>query len=144
LKPAHRRKARRFAIQAIYQWQLAGGEINDIQAQYMADNDTSTFDVEYFNGLVRGVLTQLNEIDTIIGPFLDREINGVDPIERAILRVSTYEMKHHLDVPYRVVINEAIELAKIFGATDGHKYVNGVMDKLPATLRSVEYNANKR
>ena len=110
----------------------------------MADNDTSTFDVEYFNGLVRGVLTQLNEIDTIIGPFLDREINGVDPIERAILRVSTYEMKHHLDVPYRVVINEAIELAKIFGATDGHKYVNGVMDKLPASLRSVEYKASKR
>jgi len=133
-----RTKARQHALQGLYQWQVAGQDIQDIINQFLADQDSKTFEVSYFQDLLRGVPTHLNELDAALSPCLDRALASVDPVERATLRLAAYELAHHPEVPYRVVINEAVELAKVFGAEEGHKYVNGVLDKLAKTLRAVE------
>jgi len=99
------------------------------------------FDVQYFETLLKGVPANMSSLDELLGPFLDRSIESVDPVERAILRLGTYELEHHLEVPYRVVINEGVELAKVFGAEQGHKYVNGVLDKIARKVRSQELGA---
>lgn len=136
--PAARRKARHFAMQALYQWAMAGASLNDIEVQFVVDNDMKGTDMEYFRELFRGVPRNVSAIDGHLAPHLDREIKDVTPVELAILRLSAYEMEHRIDVPYKVVINEAVELAKKFGATESHKYVNGVLDKIAQTLRVVE------
>lgn len=136
MKPAARRKARRLAIQAIYSWQLSKNSISDIEAEFMADNDTSKVDVEYFQDLIRGVASQASTLDAALSPFTDRPFAELDQIERAVLRVSAYELKVRIDVPYKVVMNEAIELAKAFGADDSHRFVNGVLDKAVDSLRA--------
>lgn len=133
-----RTKARQHALQGLYQWQVAGQDIQDIINQFLADQDSKTFEVSYFQDLLRGVPTHLNELDAALSPCLDRALASVDPVERATLRLAAYELAHHPEVPYRVVINEAVELAKVFGAEEGHKYVNGVLDKLAKQLRAVE------
>ncbi|MFC1684595.1 transcription antitermination factor NusB [Pseudomonadota bacterium] len=133
-----RTKARQHALQGLYQWQVAGQDIQDIINQFLADQDIKTFEVSYFQDLLRGVPTHLSELDAALSPCLDRALASVDPVERATLRLAAYELAHHPEVPYRVVINEAVELAKVFGAEEGHKYVNGVLDKLAKTLRAVE------
>ena len=115
-----------------------------IEAQFRVDNAFVGVDGAYFHELLNGVLSNRGEIDELIAPCLDRPMDDLDPVELAILRLSTYELKQRLDVPYRVVINEGIELAKTFGATDGHKFVNGVLDKLAPKLRSAELRAGKR
>lgn len=135
MKPAARRKARRLAIQAVYSWQLSGNSVVDIEAEFLTENDVSKVDVEYFLDLVRGVTGQTNLLDQALTPFTDRPFADLDQIERAILRVSAYELKSRLDVPYKVVMNEAIELAKAFGADDSHRFVNGVLDKAVDSLR---------
>ncbi len=143
-KIAKRRQARILAMQALYQWHMAGQSLNEIEAQFQVDNDFSQVDSAYFHELLHGVAHEKTEIDQAITPLLDRPLAELDPVELAILRLSTYELLKRVDVPYRVVINEGIELAKIFGATDGHKFVNGVLDKLAPRLRSVETQRTKR
>lgn len=136
--PSARRKARRFALQALYQWQMSGSGLNEIEAEFRTDNDMSKVDDEYFHDILFGVPKSKSEMDAKIEPFLDRRIDELTPVELSILRLAAYEMCHRIDVPYKVVINEAVELAKTFGATDGHKYVNGVLDKLAQRERMVE------
>ena len=136
--PAARRKARRFAVQAIYQWQLAGANLAAIEAEFRTDNDMSKVDLEYFHDILHGVPREKSELDKKIEPLLDRRLDELTPVELAILRLGAYEMVHRIDVPYKVVINESVELAKTFGATDGHKYVNGILDKLAQRDRMVE------
>lgn len=141
--PAARRKARRFALQALYQWQVSGSGLGDIEAEFRTDNDMSKVDDEYFHDILHGVPKEKSVLDEKIQPFLDRRIDELTPVELSILRLGAFEMCHRIDVPYKVVINEAIELAKTFGATDGHKYVNGVLDKLAQRERMVEIRGGK-
>ncbi len=135
---AQRRKSRSLALQALYQWQLSGSSVSQIEAEFSVDNDMAKVDVTYFRELLRGIPTSLSDLNRQIEPFLDRPVQEVDPIEMILLRMGTYEMLHRIDVPYRVVINEAVELAKKFGGTDGHKYINSVLDKLALRLRAEE------
>ncbi len=130
--------ARRHAVQAIYQWQLTGHDIRDIDKQFLQEHDAGGFEVAYFQELLHGVPANLTALDEQLSPYLDRAIESVDPVERAILRLGAFELAHHPEVPYRVVINEAVELAKVFGAEQGHKYVNGVLDKLAHEVRATE------
>ncbi|WP_083392546.1 transcription antitermination factor NusB [Halopseudomonas bauzanensis] len=141
-----RRKARSLALQALYSWHMAGQSLTDIEAQLRSDPeyDFDSADGAYFRELLLGVPQNLHEIDGHLEQVLDRGIAEVDPIELAILRIGVFEMIRRVDVPYKVVINEGIEMAKTFGATDGHKYVNGILDKLAPRLRSVEVNASRR
>ncbi len=143
-KIATRRVARSLAMQALYQWHMAGQSLNEIEAQFRVDNDFAGVDGAYFHELLTGVAHNKTDIDGHIKPNLDRPLEELDPVELAILRLSTYELSHRVDVPYRVVINEGIELAKTYGATDGHKFVNGVLDKLAPQLRAAEVRSNKR
>ncbi len=141
--PSARRKARKMALQALYQWHMAETPVNDLEAQFLTENDMSKVDKEYFSEVLRGVPKQKSALDAEIQEFIDREIERLTPIELAILRMGTYELKHRIDVPYKVIINEGINLAKNFGATDGHKYVNGVLDKLAQKLRITEVSNSK-
>ncbi len=136
-----RSKARALAVQALYQWQIAGQQVGDIVTQFLEENDRGTFEIPYFKDLLSGVLDSLNEIDAILQPVLSRPVEQVDPVERGILRLGVYEFLHHPEVPYRVVINESVELAKTFGAEQGHRFVNGVLDKLARSLRKDEIRA---
>ncbi|MDZ4261478.1 MAG: transcription antitermination factor NusB [Pseudomonadota bacterium] len=133
-----RSKARRSAVQALYQWQMAGENIAEIHDQFLIEREMAKVDLEYFKELLHGVAGQLEVLDQQLKPFLDRDINSVDPVERAILRMGTFELMFRPDVPYRVVINEALESAKMFGADQGHKYVNGVLDKVAQQTRQPE------
>ena len=131
--------ARRCAAQALYEWQITGQDPARIAAQFLADEDLRKADPDYFQELVREVPARVTEIDAALEPFLDRPLTQVDPVERAILRIGGYELIQHPDLAYRIVINEAVELAKVFGAEQGHRYVNGVLDKLARAVRSVEF-----
>ena len=133
-----RSQARRLAAQAIYQWQVAGQDVIDIVNQFLVVQDPQKFDVGYFRQLISGVANQCSALDQALSPFLDRPVERVDPVERAVLRLGAYELAHCADVPYRVVINEAVELAKTFGAEQGHRYVNGVLDQLAKAVRPNE------
>ncbi|MCE9686541.1 transcription antitermination factor NusB [Shewanella sp. AS16] len=132
MKPSERRKARRLAVQAIYSWQLSGNNIADVEHEFLTEQDTDGVDVAYFRELFSGVATKSAQLDELIVPFLERPLDEVSPVEKAIVRLATYELTFRKDVPYKVAINEAIELAKAFGAEDGHKFVNGILDKLVA------------
>lgn len=137
-KAADRRRARALALQALYHRHFSKSPINDIEAEFMVDNDMSKVDSAFFRDLIRGVHREQAELDRLIEPFLDRSLAEVDPIELAIVRLGAYELKNRIDVPYRVVINEGIELAKRFGGTEGHKFVNSLLDKLSQRLRLAE------
>jgi len=138
-----RTKARRNVVQALYQWQLSDSDLAEIQEQFLSEYDMKKVDVEYFKELFCQIPLHLHELDDHLLPFLDRPIDEVDPVERAVLRLAAYELKFCLDVPYRVVINESIELAKRFGAEHGHKYVNGVVDQIAQKLRAIEIKSAK-
>ncbi|MCB1706421.1 MAG: transcription antitermination factor NusB [Halioglobus sp.] len=138
---AERRKARHYGMQALYQWQMAGASLTDIEAEFRADYDFAHVDLEYFQALLHGVPACVDELDAAMEPLLDRKLDDLGPVERALLRMGMYELKHRIDVPYKVVINEEVALAKKFGATDSHKYVNGVLDKAARELRKVEVDA---
>lgn len=143
IDPAARSRARRRALQAVYAWQLSGTRIDAVVEQFRHEQDMQIADLEYFEDLVRGVAREHVELDAAMVPFLDREVERVDPIERAVLRIAAYELRHRIDVPYRVVINEAVETTKRFGSEHGHTYVNGVLDKLAGALRGAEYAASR-
>lgn len=144
MNPSARRKARRFAVQALYQWHIADDALSNIEVQFRTDNDMKKVDGDYFHELLHDIPKNLTQLDELFAPYLDRDVNQLDPIELAIFRIATYELTFRIDVPYKVVINEAIELAKVFGATDSHKYINGVVDKLALRLRSVEMKAKPK
>lgn len=139
-KPS-RTEARRFAMQAIYQWQLADTPRGELIEQYRAEPRMLKSDSEYFADLVNAVLSNPEELETEFAQALDRPAEQLDPIERAILLVGTHELRSHPEIPYRIIINEAVELAKRYGATESHKYINGVMDRLAKRLRDVEIKA---
>jgi N utilization substance protein B len=138
INPSARRKARRFALQGIYEWQMSGNPAWEIEARYRTENAMHKVDLDYFHELLHGIPPISNELDDLLAPLLDREFQSLDPVELATLRIGAYELKARLDVPYRVVINEAVELAKVFGAAESHRYVNGVLDKLAISLRPFE------
>jgi N utilization substance protein B len=138
---AERRKARHYGMQALYQWHMAGASLNDIEAQFRDEYDFSHVDLEYFQALLHGVPACVDELDEVLAPMLDRKLDDLDPIEHTLLRMGMYELTQRIDVPYKVVINEEVALAKKFGATDSHKYINGVLDKAARQLRKVEIDA---
>ncbi len=125
-------------MQAIYQWQMSGTQIRDIELQFLAKKNNATFDGDYFAELLNGVVDHYSDLDELLAPFMSRSIDQVDPIERAVLRIATYELAHCLQIPYKVVINEALDLTKMFGTAEGYKFVNGVLDRLAQQLRAVE------
>ncbi len=130
-----RRWSRRLAIQAIYQWQMTGQDVDEIDGQFQNKADLSKADSEYFHALLHGVVAYVEELDGALAQHTNWHMDQVDPVERAVLRCACYELAHRPDVPYKVVINEAVELAKKFGAEQGHKFVNGVLDKVAPRLR---------
>ncbi|RLV59597.1 transcription antitermination factor NusB [Parashewanella curva] len=135
MKPSERRKARRLAVQAIYSWQLSGNNIADVEHQFLTEQDVKGVDVSYFRELLSGVATKASALDELFAPFLDRNVEDVSPVEKAIVRLGAFELTFQKGVPFKVAINEAIELAKAFGADDSHKFVNGVLDKLAASQK---------
>lgn len=134
---AQRRKARRLILQALYQWQIAKTDPPVIEAEFRQENP-GKIDWDYFSEVFLGIPRQVDHLNAHLNPLLDRAVDALDPVERALLYLGAYELAYRIDVPYKVVINEAVELAKVFGATDSHKYVNGVLDKLAPILRSLE------
>ncbi len=136
-----RRRARELTLQALYQWQLSGQAVTFIEQQFIDGKDYAKADQSYFGLLFRGTVKESANLQMALTPCIDRKFAELSPVERGILLLASYELIHQIDIPYRVVINEAVELAKSFGGTDGHKYVNGVLDKFAASVRSVEINA---
>ena len=134
-----RRRSREYALQGVYQWLLAGGKWQDIVAQIREDRHFEQADAEYFAGLLAGVIGSIESLDALLAPHLDRAITGLTPIERAILEIAAFELRDRPEAPWRVIVNEAIELAKTFGGTDGHKYVNAVLDRAAREFRAAEY-----
>lgn len=137
-RKTRRRQARELAVQGLYQWCLAGGSVESIEAQLHETPEFSRTDEEYFSSLLHGVVANATTLEEQIQPYLDRPFNELSPVEISILLLGTHELESQPDIPYRAVINEAVELAKIYGGTHGHKYVNGVLDKLAAKLRPME------
>ncbi len=135
---AAKRKARRFAVQGIYEWQMSGNPVHEIEARTRAENAMHKVDIGYYHELLSQVTVQREALDEVLMPALDRELDALDGVELATLRLGTYELKHHLEIPYRVVLDEAIELAKHFGGADSHKYINGVLDRVAQQLRQAE------
>ena len=144
IDPVARSRARRRALQAVYAWQMSGSSARDVIAQFAHEQAHEVADLEYFEDLVRGVDANCNDLDQALQPFLDRDIEQVDAVERAALRIAAYELRLRPDVPYRVVINEAIESVKRFGAEHGHTYVNGVLVHAAAAWRATEVQAPRR
>lgn len=138
-----RRRSRELALQGLYQWLLAGSDAVVIAAELAEHDEFAKSDVAYFRKLLNGAIDHARELETHLTPLLDRAVKDLSPIERGILLLAGFELMHELKVPYRVVINEAVELAKVFGGTDGHKFVNGVLDKLAARLRELEVTGER-
>jgi len=138
-----RTRARRLALQGLYQWQLSGALPVEIIAQLYASQNTKDTDTDYFEELLDGAIAGSDKLSAAFSTYLDRPAIQLDPIERAILLLSTYELHARPDVPYRVVLNEAVELARKFGAEDSHKYINAVLDQTAAELRTIERGSRK-
>ena len=139
-----RRRSRELATQGLYQWLLSGSPGGEIDAQLRGAQGFDKADHEHLNAILHGVIRDSEALSAAIAPCLDRPIEQLSPVERAVLLVAAFELKNHVDIPYRVVINEAVELAKTFGGADGYKYVNGVLDKLSAQLRAAETQAARK
>ena len=139
-----RRRSREFALQGLYQWLLAGGESKAVEADIREQDGFDKCDRAHFDALLHGGIEQAAALDEVLTRHVDRKTTLLSPVEHAVLMIGTYELMHCLDIPYRVAINEAVELAKSFGGTDGHKYVNGVLDKCAAELRPAEARLPRR
>lgn len=133
-----RHRARELAMQGIYEWRLSGKSAALIEKSTRDEKSLGRYDVELFSQLLRGVIAQHETLSAQVAPHLDRAVNELSPVEFSVLLLGAYELTQHPEVPYRVVINEAVELAKTFGGSDGHKFVNGVLDKLAAQVRAAE------
>ena len=139
-----RSRARRLAVQGLYEWQITGTEIAEINKRFLEGKEAKKIDEDYFRELIQGVINKVEALDQHISPFLNRSLKEVDVVEKAILRIATYELAYRPDIPYRVIINEGVELAKTFGADQGHKFINGMLDKIAAKLRAVEISKAKK
>ncbi|MEM5588662.1 transcription antitermination factor NusB [Enterobacter hormaechei] len=135
MKPAARRRARECAVRALYSWQLSQNDIADVEYQFLSEQDVKDVDVLYFRELLSGVATNSAYLDGLMKPYLSRLLEELGQVEKAVLRIALFELSKRDDVPYKVAINEAIELAKTFGAEDSHKFVNGVLDKAAPAIR---------
>jgi N utilization substance protein B len=144
-KPARpkssRRRSREFAVQGLYEWLLSGGEPGVIDAHVREQEGFEKCDAAHFDALLHGCIAEASDIDAALTRHVDRKTTELSPVEHGVLMIGVYELKHCIDIPYKVAINEAVELAKSFGGTDGHKYVNGVLDKAAVDLRPVEVEA---
>lgn len=136
-----RRRSREVALQGLYQWLLSGSDVAAIEAVLSEQEDFAKADRVHLDALLKGCIEEAGVLDAALARHVDRKTTQLSPVEHAALLIGSYELKHCLDIPYRVVINEGVELAKTFGGTDGHKYVNGVLDKVAADLRPVEVAA---
>jgi transcription antitermination protein NusB len=135
-------RARRCAVQALYQWQIAGQDPRDILTEFVAERELVKVDMDYFTVLVSEIPAQFDQLQADLQCRLDREWKKLDPVERSILLIGAYEMRNCPEIPYRVVINEGVELCKMFGTVEGHRYVNGVLDKLARDQRTPEIAAS--
>jgi N utilization substance protein B len=138
---SRRHQSRRLALQAVYQWLISDTGLEDLRRQFRDEQGYANCDQDYFDILLRGVLANRAELEQAFAGYLDRPVAQLDPVEHAVLLLAAYELGHHPELPYRVAINEAVELAKVFGAEESHKYINGVMDRLAHSLRAVEIAA---
>lgn len=134
MKISPRRRARECALQALYSWYISKDSVEQVELVFVADQDMKGVDMPYFRKLLRGTIENIESVDDLLRPHFDRAETEVDPIERSLLRLSAYELRYELDVPYKVAINEAIEVAKVFGSDDSHKYINGILDRLAPAL----------
>jgi len=142
-RAARRSRARSKLVQALYQWQMTGQDVGDIESQFLAEEEMDEVDADFFSTVLHEVPANLKELDGYAAAYLDRPMSQVDPVERAILRLEVCEFAYHPEVPYRVIINEGVELAKRFGAEQGHKYINSILDKVARDLRKVEVSAKR-
>ena len=133
-----RRRARELALQGVYQWRQTGDVKEQIEKQIREEKGMGRYDVDFFSTLLLGTLTQHAELEAALTSYLDRTLNELSPVEFSVLLIGAYELLHHPEIPLRVIINEAVELTKTFGGTDGHKYVNGVLDKMATQVRAGE------
>lgn len=140
-KPSNRKKARHLLVQALYQWQLTGTDIGSIEAEFFTDQNMTQVDTAYFRELLHGIPEKTTELDESFQPYLDRRLNELDPVSISVLRIGTYELMFRVDVPYKVVINEAVNLAKAFGPAEAHKYINSILDKVAVNSRKLEIQA---
>ncbi len=139
--PWSRRRARRLLLQALYQWQLSGNDFATIRAHCEADDAWRRIDTAYFDDVLRGVMRSASELDALLAPLLDRDVSSLDQVERAVLRMAAFELRERIEVPFKVIIDEATSLARTFGAEASFRYVNAVLDALAAQLRKVEVQA---
>ena len=142
-KARERQKARRMLVQALYSWEVGGTDLETIEAEFHADNKMRKVDDKLFHAILFGVPKNLTEVDGTFEPFLDRDNKQLDPVSRAVLRLSTFEMIFSIDVPYKVVINEGVNLAKTYGPTDAFKFINGVLDQVAIVKRGIEIKADR-
>ncbi|KTD48722.1 N utilization substance protein B [Legionella rubrilucens] len=136
-----KRRARKLAVQALYQWSMSGHELSEIETQFRVANNMDKVDGDYFCRLLYGVPEKITAIESVIEPLLDRPITTLNPVELAVLRLGAFELLYCLEIPYKVVLDEAISLAREFGSQDGHRYVNGVLNNLARQARAIEINA---
>jgi N utilization substance protein B len=142
-KRGNRRLSRELALRALYQWSLTGDDLARLLVQAEEAEEYAEANAEFLKALLEGVLTETETLNSALSQHLDRPVEQLSPIEHGILLIGAYELSHSLDVPYKVAINEAVNLAKAYGGTDGHKYVNGVLDKLAKDTRQIEIDAAK-
>ena len=142
-KTKAKQKARKLSLQALYSWDMGGIDLQTIEVNFHTENDMSKVDTDLFKSLLYDVPKNLEKIDEAYQPHLDREQDQLDPVSRAILRISTYELLFSIEVPYKVAINEGVNLAKTFGPTDAYKFINGVLDQVAAQSRAVEIAAKQ-
>lgn len=138
-----RHLARRAVVQALYQWEMTQQSRLEIEKYFLSDDSLKKTDTEYFHELIREIPRLVAEIDASLATYIDRDVALVDPVERAVLRLAAYELHHHPEIPYRVVLNEAIELSRTFGSENSYRFVNGILDKLGADIRSIEAAAGQ-
>ncbi len=141
--PSERHNARRYALQAMYQWQVAGSALTDIEQEFLLHHIDKKIDMPYFKELLHGIPENKEDIDNAIKPFLNRSMSDIDPVELAVLRLATYELLKRPDVPYRVIINEALQLTKKFGSIEGYKFINGILDRIAKSNRELEIKMQK-
>ena len=140
-KPSERRKARRFILQSLYQHKISGTSLREIEEQFLQDHDMRKVDLAYYHDILMGISRTQSTLDDEIKSVIDRDFSELDPVELSILQLGSFELIERSDVPYKVVINESVELAKIFGASEGHKYVNSILDLIGKKYRQAEYKA---
>lgn len=142
--PSARHHARSYAVQAIYQWQISGNELRDIEHDFISRHIDRALDMDYFKELLHTIPQKQEDIDQTMKPFLGRSLQSIDPVELAVLRIAVYELLERPDVPYRVIINEALELTKQFGSIEGYKFVNGILDQVAKKCREIEVAQNNK